>query len=77
MAKDHVASRMIRLAAALPRGPNRDSILDNFRIRVSATSEKYDHIDFTPPKAVAENAARGLEYRQKASPSNKGGLTPC
>lgn len=34
----------------------------------------YDHINFKPPKNVAEEAAKGLEYRRKASPSNKGGL---
>lgn len=37
---------------------------------------KYDHIDFKPPVAVADAAAKGLEYRRKASPSNRGGLTP-
>lgn len=36
---------------------------------------KYDHISFTPPEGVASAASRGLEYRKKASPSNKGGLT--
>lgn len=36
---------------------------------------KYDHIDFKPPKSVADAAAQGLEYRKKASPSNRGGLT--
>jgi hypothetical protein len=30
---------------------------------------------FTPPPAVAAAAARGLELRAKASPSNRGGLT--
>lgn len=30
---------------------------------------------FVPPPAVASAAAKGLEYRAKASPSNKGGLT--
>lgn len=30
---------------------------------------------FVPPPAVAAAAARGLEYRSKASPSNKGGLS--
>ena len=39
-------------------------------------ASKYDHINFTPPESVANAAAKGLEYRQKASPSNKGGLTP-
>jgi hypothetical protein len=36
---------------------------------------KYDHIDFKPPQGVADAAAKGLEYRRKASPSNRGGLT--
>ena len=43
----------------------------------AAAPKKYDHIDFKPPKSVAEAAERGLEYRQKASPSNRGGLTPA
>ena len=38
---------------------------------------KYEHIDFVPPEGVASAAAKGLELRQKASPSNKGGLTPA
>lgn len=42
-----------------------------------AVPEKYSEIDFKPPKSVADTAAKGLEYRQKASPSNKGGLTPA
>lgn len=33
---------------------------------------KYDHIDFKPPKSVAEEAARGLELRRKNK--GKGGL---
>jgi len=36
----------------------------------------YDHINFKPPAGVASAAKKGLEYRQKASPSNRGGLTP-
>lgn len=36
---------------------------------------KYDHIDFKPPKSVADTAARGLALRQKAKKSHKGGLT--
>lgn len=36
---------------------------------------KYDDINFTPPKSVAKNAEKGLEYRKKAAPSRKGGLT--
>lgn len=39
--------------------------------------EKYEHIDFKPPQSVADEAEKGLEYREKASPSNKGGLTPA
>lgn len=39
--------------------------------------EKYKHIDFKPPQSVADAAEKGLEYREKASPSNKGGLTPA
>ena len=42
-----------------------------------AVPKKYEHIDFTPPKGVADAAAKGLELRQKASPSNRGGLTPA
>ena len=37
---------------------------------------KYDHIDFTPLKNVADEAAKGLKYRRKANPSDRGGLTP-
>lgn len=40
-----------------------------------AAPEKYKDIDFKPPKSVADQAKKGLEYRQKASDSNKGGLT--
>ena len=43
----------------------------------SSRPEKYGHINFTPPVAVAKTAARGLAYRRKASPSNRGGLTPA
>lgn len=35
--------------------------------------KKYEHINFVPPKSVAEEAARGLEYRKKAG--GKGGLS--
>ena len=45
--------------------------------RDAAIPKKYEHIDFTPPKGVADAAAKGLELRQKASPSNRGGLTPA
>lgn len=36
---------------------------------------RYDDIDFTPPKDVSAAAARGLELRAKAPPSQRGGLT--
>ncbi len=39
--------------------------------------KKYDHIDFKPPASVASQAEKGLRYRQKASPANRGGLTPA
>lgn len=39
-------------------------------------ADKYDHINFKPPESVANAAKRGLEYRSKASDSQKGGLTP-
>ena len=45
--------------------------------KVAAGPAKYDHIDFKPPQSVADAAAKGLEYRAEASPSNKGGLTPA
>lgn len=41
----------------------------------ASVPKKYEHIDFTPPEGVANAAAKGLELRQKASPSNRGGLT--
>ena len=56
---------LIRMAAAL-------DIVAN---TMSKTSAKYDHISFKPPQGVADAAARGLELRSKASPSNKGGLS--
>lgn len=40
-----------------------------------AAEGKYDGIDFKPPKSVAEQAEKGLKLREKASPSNRGGLT--
>lgn len=43
---------------------------------VRLAAGKYDGINFKPPTSVANAAKKGLEYREKASPSNKGGLTP-
>ena len=45
--------------------------------RYLAAAGKYDDIDFKPPASVADAAKKGLDYREKASPSNKGGLTPA
>ena len=39
------------------------------------TAGRYDHIDFKPPRSVANAAKMGLKLRRKASPSNRGGLT--
>ena len=47
------------------------------RTRTADVPKKYEHIDFKPPQSVADEAEKGLEYREKASPSNKGGLTPA
>ena len=41
-----------------------------------ASPKKYEHINFTPPVGVANAAEKGLTLRAKASPSNRGGLTP-
>lgn len=57
---------------------DRTGLMNEIERRVSTTNRtagKYDHIDFKPPESVANAAAKGLEYRQKASPSNRGGLT--
>lgn len=37
-----------------------------------AVPKKYEHIDFKPPKTVADAAKKGLEYRRQ---SGKGGLS--
>ena len=37
-----------------------------------AVPKKYEHIDFKPPKAVADKAEKGLKYRRQ---SGKGGLS--
>lgn len=50
--------------------------VDRLHESLEKSTGKYSHINFTPPDAVSSAAARGLEYRSKASPSNRGGLTP-
>lgn len=42
-------------------------------IKTAAVSTKYKNINFVPPKNVASEAARGLEYRRKAG--GKGALS--
>jgi hypothetical protein len=44
-------------------------------MKQSKVSEKYDHIDFKPPEAVANAAKKGLEYRAKQKKKDKAGLT--
>lgn len=51
------------------------SVSLNNKVSYVKKADKYDSIDFTPPKAVRDNAERGLELRRKQSPSNKGGLS--
>ena len=58
-------------------GRVREALRATRALKVAASPAKYDHIDFKPPQSVADAAAKGLEYRAKASPSNKGGLTPA
>jgi hypothetical protein len=53
------------------------SLAERVATRALAAAGKYDDIDFKPPESVADAAKKGLEYREKASPSNKGGLTPA
>lgn len=52
------------------------NVISYSQFNVINESKKYDHINFIPPKSVAKEAEKGLEYRRKASPSRKGGLTP-
>lgn len=56
----------------LARAPSAPRVSSRY---LMAAEGKYDHINFKPPESVANAAKKGLEYRQKASPSNKGGLT--
>jgi len=53
------------------------SLAARIAARYVGAAGKYDDIDFKPPAGVAAEAEKGLEYREKASPSNKGGLTPA
>jgi len=43
------------------------------RMVAAEKTKRYSDINFTPPKSVAAEAAKGLEYRQKAG--GKGGLS--
>lgn len=53
-----------------------DRMESEAKSKTAAVPKKYEHIDFKPPQGVADAAEKGLELRQKASPSNRGGLTP-
>ena len=53
----------------------RENVTSMKSLRLSLCKAKYEHIDFKPPKSVAQAAQQGLAYRKKASPSNRGGLT--
>lgn len=44
---------------------------------IDEAPDRYSRIDFEPPQSVADAASKGLRYRAKASPSNRGGLTPA
>lgn len=52
-----------------------DDLALRYLLAEDHTAGKYDGISFKPPESVANAAAKGLEYRQKAAPSNRGGLT--
>lgn len=78
--EDRLAVQSVRFAATLwtPGKAKKWLEAEDYRIgsfEEAITKGKYDHINFVPPKGVAANAAKGLEYRRKASPSNRGGLT--
>ena len=65
LSNDLESKGLTRMAAAL----------DTVSNTLEKTASKYSHIDFKPPQGVADAAARGLDLRSKASPSNKGGLS--
>lgn len=58
----------------LPKGhPQRTE--KETKVEVLAIPDKYNHIDFTPPKAAQETAKRALEVRA-SKPKSKRGMTP-
>lgn len=52
---------------------NFKAFLKEFNKLHSFAAKKYEHIDFKPPKSVADAASRGLEWRKKND--GKGGLS--
>ena len=59
----------------LPKGHPRSTKKSQELVLDLEKAKRYNHIDFKPPQSVADAAKLGLEYRKKASPSNRGGLT--
>ena len=59
----------------LPKGHPRSTKKSQELVLDLEKAKRYSHIDFKPPQSVADAAKLGLEYRKKASPSNRGGLT--
>jgi len=53
-----------------------NSLFGSGEVKISTAKGKYDHINFKPPKSVADAAERGLNLRRKAPKSRKGGLSP-
>jgi DNA topoisomerase IB/2'-5' RNA ligase len=79
---DNVAWLLRNLRARNDDHPRIDDAMSMLKVlmrakRAAGVPKKYEHIDFTPPESAAKAAEKGLEYREKASPSNKGGLTPA
>lgn len=74
---ENLLSALDRIASSLEeRGLERlASGIDAVTNSLEKTAAKYSGINFKPPQGVADAAARGLELRSKASPSNKGGLS--
>lgn len=68
---------MGRRVDCLPTHDSKTLVMPHPTNKQAGTPEKYQGIDFKPPQAVADAAKKGLEYRQKATPGNKGGLTPA
>lgn len=69
-----IAKNNISKALGYVRSEKVKSAAEESSDLVKLAAGKYDHIDFKPPKSVADAAARGLELRKKNK--GKGGLSP-